>query len=255
VGFSLRKWYLDCVSDEGEVVIAYQAELRFKSVALHFASLLHQEGQQRPRVRSTLRRCPAPAVTGTTLLWEAPPLEIAGAWQALAPAFATTLFEDAGRAVQWRCEQPRSRASLRLPSGRTVEGFGYAEQLVMTVPPWRLPIEELRWGRFATARAGLVWIEWQGPHPLRVALLDGVPVELDSACEDRVDAGPSSLSLSAPAVLRSGRIGQTALSGIAGLGRSVPLRILRLEETKWRSRGRLGADEGWAIHEVVRWPR
>lgn len=255
MGFSLRKWYLDCVSDEGEVVIAYQAELRFKSVALHFASLLHQQGQQPARVRSTLRRCAVPAATGATLLWEAPALEVAGAWQGLAPAFATTLFEDAGRTVQWRCEQPRSRASIRLPSGRAVEGFGYAEQLAMTVPPWRLPIDKLRWGRFAAARTGLVWIEWQGPHPLRVALLDGVPVELGSAGEDRVDAGPSSLSLSAPTVLRSGRIGQTALSGIAGLRQSFPLRILRLEETKWRSRGTLGSDEGWAIHEVVRWPR
>jgi hypothetical protein len=136
-----------------------------------------------------------------------------------------------------------------------VEGLGYVEELVMTVPPWRLPIDSLRWGRFASARSGLTWIEWRGAHPLRLALLDGKPADLASASEEQVDAGGSSLSLSAAAVLRSGRIARTALSGIPGLARTFPLGILGLEETKWRSRGTLGADQGWAIHEVVRWPR
>lgn len=255
MGFSLRKWYLDCVSDDGEAIVGYRAELRWEALALHYASILHQDGEDPPRVRSTLRRCPPPAEKSGEINWEAPPLELSGTWQALAPAFSTSLFEGHEGNVLWRCQQPRARAQVRLPSGRKVEGLGYVEELIVTVPPWHLPIEQLRWGRFASARGGLVWIEWRGPHPLRLALVDGKPVELGAAGEQLVEAGALSLHLSAPAVLRSGRLGGTALSVIPGVERIFPLRILGLEETKWRSRGTLGADPGWAIHEVVRWPR
>jgi hypothetical protein len=56
-------------------------------------------------------------------------------------------------------------------------------------------------------------------------------------------------------VLRSGRIGDTALSILPDLASLFPGRIVGLFETKWLSRGALGGERGWAIHEVVRWPR
>ena len=158
----------------------------------------------------------------------------------VAPRFAAELTEG----VHWDCVQPRARVELRMPDGRTLRGRGYAEVLSLSIAPWRLPIHELRWGRFAGERHGAVWIEWLGPHPLKLVLLDGA----------RVDAMPP-LRLSDEVVLRSGRIGETAL-------RLLPRRLpgLGLEETKWRSRGELALpgeppDRGWAIHEVVRWPR
>jgi len=254
VGFSLRKWYLDCVSDSGEVVVAYRAELRWDAVALQYASFLHAPDGGAPRSRSTLRRCAAPSLEGDTLRWEAPALELRGSWEALEPAFCAPLFAGDGGSILWRCAQPRARARVDLPSGRAVEGFGYVEELELTLPPWRMPIEELRWGRFGSARGGLVWIEWRGPHPLRLALLDGKRVDLASASEERIEVGASSVDLSEPRVLRSGRIGSTVLSIVPGLERTFPLRLLGLTETKWRSRAKAGSEPGWAIHEVVRWP-
>ncbi len=57
--------------------------------------------------------------------------------------------------------------------------------------------------------------------------------------------------------LRSGAIGKTALARVPGLDR-FPIRILAVDEHKWCARGTLedekGRDEGWVIHEVVRWP-
>jgi hypothetical protein len=254
VGFSLRKWYFDCVSEDGDAVIAYRAELRWEAVALQYASFLHAPPGTAPRVRSTLRRCPAPSVEADLVRWDAAPLEISGTWERAAPAFSTELLRGPAGDVLWRCEQPRGRARIRLPSGHAVEGFGYVEELSLTLPPWRMPIDELRWGRFTSAGAGLTWIEWRGPHPLRLALLDGRGVELSSADEARVEVGRASLALSDKRTLRSGRIGATVLSIIPGLERIFPLRVLGLEETKWLSRASLGPCSGWAIHEVVRWP-
>jgi hypothetical protein len=129
-------------------------------------------------------------------------------------------------------------------AGRPVTGLGYVEVLTLTLPPWRLPIDELRWGRFCAADGGAVWIEWRGPHPLKLGLLDGAPAPFM----------PERLGLRDHRVLRSGRIGETALAMIPRLDR-LPGRVLGLSETKWLSRGALAGSEGWAIHEVVRWPR
>ena len=245
VSFSLRKWYLDCIAADGELAVAYCAELRWGALALSYASLLQLNGQG-PRVRSTLRSCPEPERAGRRISWTAPALGLSGVWDACAPAFAADLCEG----VRWECAQPRSQVELQLPDGRTLRGLGYAEVLTLTIPPWSLPIQELRWGRFAGEKHGAVWIEWQGPHPVNLVLVDGVRAGLP------IDAV---LRLSETEVLRSGRIGKTALSIIPNLEKLFPGRIVGLEETKWRSRGtltlaNLPAEKGWAIHEVVRWP-
>src|SRR5262249_7828194 len=68
-------------------------------------------------------------------------------------------------------------------------GRGYAEKLVMTVAPWRLGIDRLWWGRFCGDCHSLVWIVWEGRHPLRLSLLDGKHLRLDAVGEDGVRAG------------------------------------------------------------------
>jgi hypothetical protein len=59
-------------------------------------------------------------------------------------------------------------------------------------------------------------------------------------------------------VLRTGRLGSTALAAIPGVRRLLPRRILGVRETKWRSRAEWNqstdVSQGWAIHEVVTWP-
>jgi hypothetical protein len=69
-----------------------------------------------------------------------------------------------------------------------------------------------------------------------------------------------SVSLFENSVLREGALVKTALSMIPGINKLFPLRILQARECKWLSRGLLkqpDAEEsrGWAIHEVVRWPK
>jgi hypothetical protein len=57
--------------------------------------------------------------------------------------------------------------------------------------------------------------------------------------------------------LRSGRLGETVLSGAPILRRLLPSSLSEIEEKKWRSRGTLDTPDhqsrGWVIHEVVDW--
>ncbi len=226
--FHLSKWYLDCVGEDGSVFLAYRAELCWRDLRLHFASVLDHD--------TLLQETPPPRQTSGVWQWESPCLGVSAHWDPLDQPVHRTLIEG----VDWSCHVPRGRAQA-VVRGKHIRGLGYVEHLTLTVPPWRLPIRELRWGRFLGEQTGLVWIECSGPHPLSEVFLNGSPADA---------AVLEALVLDAGRTLRDGPI-STILSGI---GKLFPARILQLRETKKCSRGLLRDDAGWAIHEEVRWP-
>jgi len=233
--FHLSKWYLDCVTEDGRVFVAYTARLRWHALRLDYTAVLGGA--------SSLKPCPAPERAGDRVEWRAPEVGVEGAWLALEAPVSETLY-DADGSVEWNCIQPRGSAQVRSGSER-LGGLGYVEKLEMTVPPWRLPIDELHWGRLLTEAGSLVWIDWRGPHPKHLVLGNGGPAEPELFARLELDHG---------LVLRDGALAKTALAIIPKAERLFPWRILRVRETKWRSRGMLDGVSGWAIHEVVRWP-
>jgi hypothetical protein len=258
-GFLLSKWYLDCVSDGGGAFIGYAASLRWKSLSLNYSSMLLRRPFEGVTTKTTLQAFSAPEVTGTRVGWSSPRLGVVGNWEAAARPFKRTLLESAEGDIEWDCLQPRARAEVSVEGGRRLEGLGYAERLTMSVPPWRLPFEELRWGRFLSDEDALVWVDWRGARALSLVLHNGVRVEGALVTDHELAAGETRLALGESAVLREGSLGETALRGVPGAHRLFPFRILRTRECKWLSRGVLtkpgaGATTGWAIHEVVRWP-
>jgi hypothetical protein len=38
--FSLSKWYMDCVADDGTAFVGYHARLRWRRLTIHYASIL-----------------------------------------------------------------------------------------------------------------------------------------------------------------------------------------------------------------------
>ena len=262
--FELSKWYLDCVSDDGDVIIAYAAEVRWRALAIRYTSTLVRRAGEETRVRATLRGADAPSFEGFeggAIAWSAPSLDVAGRWEPLeGPAEDTVLARDDGR-VEWRCHAPRARATIELAGGPPIRGLGYVEHLTLTLAPWRLPIDELWWGRFLSDDVSLVWIDWRGSHTRQVVLLGGAaagPARIDEHGLATRD-GSIALHLHEPHVLRQGALGKTALAILPAVETLLPVRILATDETKWVARGTLHRGdtrtEGLVIHEVVRWPR
>src|SRR4051794_20518903 len=127
--FVLSKWYLDAVSDGGDVFIAYSAEVRWRSLALRYASTLVQRAGEATQIDATLRGAPAPALAGEVCTWEAPALGVTGRWTSLAPPVAETILaRDEGR-VEWRCHQPLARAEIAIEGAPPIRGLGYTEHL------------------------------------------------------------------------------------------------------------------------------
>jgi hypothetical protein len=233
--------------------------LRWRALKVRYASVLEcRQGQVRSA--SSLRGCAPPSISGDTIEWSSRALRASGTWKALAaPLEATMLASEAGE-IRWKCVQPSSAASVTTGDAAW-RGLGYAEHLRMTLAPWQLPIDELRWGRFLSQTEALVWIDLRGAARIRMAFHNGIAVDAERISDDAIvlESG-TQVAFDDRRVLRQGPLGRTVLAAIPKLARLAPGRILGLDETKWLSRATLSrpgapASHGWAIHEVVRWPR
>lgn len=256
--FLLSKWYLDGVSDEGDVFIGYAATLRWRALVIHYSSVLQRQHNETTRVNTSLQNWSAPVVEGTSVHWSSHPLGVDGIWNAAARPIELTLLESDAGSIEWRCLQPRARCQISLGAEHRLSGLGYVEHLRMSIPPWRLPINQLRWGRFLSNSDALVWIDWRGVSSVTIAFRNGEQID-HSLITDRevlLDGGSICLRLEESQVLRKGPLVGTALSVIPGIQKRLPIRTLRSYECKWLSRGSLREQRaelcsGWAIHEIV----
>jgi len=254
-GFHLSKWYLDYVTDQGDVEIAYTGKVHWGPARLHYSSVL-EAVDGRVRERHSLRPQRPPELKNSMVMWPSKALHIDSRWEATAPPVRETIFRSTKGSIEWNCLMPLARAIARERSG-----LGYVEHLEMTIPPWELPIRTLRWGRFTSASDYVIWIDWQGESSRRIVYVNGEIIPCATIEDDRLEAEDGiRLLMDRSLVLRDGPLGTTALSAVPGIRRMFPARLLQTNECKWRSRSRLERKgknpvEGWAIHEIVSWVR
>ena len=255
-GMYLEKWYADWVDGCGQPHILYRARLRWGSVSLGYSAALEQ--QRQARIVWGGGRMPWPRVDADAVHW--PRANHAGGhahwrWHGAQPA-SHTLWQQQNQSVVWEpvvCNGP-----VYAPDG-TCQGRGYAERLTLNVAPWKLGLRTLQWGRFCGARHSLIWIAWQGAHPLQQALLNG---RADAVCHiggDGISTATARLALHAAQPIVHESLGAGALHPLAGLRRLATPDFLAGVESKWAAPATLylhgqAADTGHAIYEEVRWP-
>ncbi len=261
--FSLTKTYLDCQTENGETIVCYASLLSLGHLKFRHASWLQLLPDGTTTRRQTFIRGSMPEETEQgDILWQCGILHAAGHWQAEHPVLPIqTLHTERGLTTDWHCLQPRSRVALRLEN-RHYEGIGYAERLHMTLPPWKLPIDTLHWGRFlGNEGSAVIWIIWEGPNP--VTLLWNTQGRLHTAglhaSADGAFLRTNALRLDFDRrhILRKGAIGSTVLHSFPVLAKKLlPPSILHLHECKWAGRATLttpsGTETGLSIHEIVR---
>jgi len=180
-GFSLSKWYLDCISNSGDLSIVYAGKIRWGSIRLSYSSVLDAMGGA-ITTRHSFRAIQEPRIAGGSLLWESKPLHVDGEWSSGTGDLRCKVFSSSEGQVEWRCLIPQARARI----GR-VEGWGYAEHLTMNLAPWKLPLRTLRWGRFTTGREWVVWIGWCGEASRTLVYRDGLPVQCPLLADAQID--------------------------------------------------------------------
>ena len=167
VGFELTKWYADCVTAEGDLAIVYSAELRMAGVPFHYEAVLLKDAGAAAKTSYSLRRNALPRMEDGCVRWGSREWSAKGVWQADAEEQSERLYATEGGELVWRCVAPRAVGRVEV-AGREMQGWGYAEEVRLTIAPWKLPIKRLRWGRFVNATDAVVWIDWEGSHATRV---------------------------------------------------------------------------------------
>lgn len=239
------------------MAIGYCARLRSRRLSLTWQALTVWKDDRRTFERSSLAKSPMPSRSSDHITWTAPALECSVDAGANQPAAALRLFETTTGFVDWRCEAPLADVVIQVAGSAPLRGIGYVESLELTIPPWQLPIRELRWGRWAASECAhsIVWIDWRGESPRNWVLIDGVPAPVLDIRDDRVDLTTSALTLASANTL-SARAIEDILTGIPPLRAIVPRSLLHFREVKWVSRGTWRRPdepdaEGLALHERV----
>jgi hypothetical protein len=255
-GFTLTKWYLDCATADGRVMIAYWASLVWLKMSVTWQNVSWFEPTGSRAQRSSLAKAPPPEVLGDEISW---PATLGGEIriERRAGPIETRLYESESGFVDWRAEAPAAMVAAEFPAFGAIEGPGYAERIVMTVPPWRLPIHELRWGRWldATAARSIVWIDWRGSAPQTRVFVDGISAPDPVVTDDTVSAGTTRLDIGDRLTLHERAFGEIVAT-IPPLRAGLPAALLALRQSKWCSKAVLSHEgeapiTGRTIHEVV----
>jgi hypothetical protein len=253
----MTKWYLDCVSDAGDAAIFYAARVSWHGVRLRYSSLLLRKAGH--ITSKSAMGAPFPTQTeDTRLTVEAPHFGMSATWQRLEPSVEKTLFANDEGSAYWHCVHPRAAAHLKI-GDHLLDGLGYAECLTLTIPPWRLPLHRLQWGRWLSPASSLIWIDWSGPFAGQWSWMNGTEYGAQAIAPDQVRLSAAELRLDRDVTLRDGRLRSTVLPGAPFLARIFPAAMFDIREAKWLSTAQLTSagkiQKGWAIHESVEWNR
>ncbi len=257
--FRLEKLYCDSVDDSGNCFIVYLAKLDCRFVSFCYSGLIHIDGKGFVTGSSSFKGIAIPGGKILKINVEEP--EIEGTWKSTDSPLVRTLLrdEDNGDLI-WNCHHPKAATEIRYDN-MLYKGKGYAETLVLPMMPYRLPVDEIRWGRFLSDATTVIWICWKGARPLNILFLNGCEYSDAEFSVNGITFGEKlfRLSFSEVRIIRKGTFddlfpGKPILKFIIGR------RILKSMETKYIakttfSRNSIFTASGWSIYEEVIWRR
>ena len=259
--FYLDKWFLDFAGDNGEAMIFYAAKLTWHGWSTSYTSWLQYDAASGVHLKSRFRNVQFPQIKDDIITWYDPKFGISGTWESMAAMIQARIFDSEEGFLEWKCFQPASKVQLKI-NNSVLDGRGYAEQLILTVPPWKIPMNELRWGHFGSDENIMIWIELREEKIQQWVWLNGEVIE-NCIIEDDLITLPEKdliLNLDRGVLLESEKkifsIAEKIVRFIPGFKKVLPLNFLMADETKWLSKGQVRTNQnilstGTAIHEFV----
>lgn len=259
--FHLNKWFLDFIADTGETMIFYAAKLSWKGFSVHYASWIHYIPESGVTVRSHFRKVQVPEKKDKLITWHDDKFKVSGNWAALTKPLQARIFDGVDGYLDWHCFQPTSKVRLKIKD-KIIEGNGYVEQLILTTPPWHIPMNELRWGRFRSLHDTMVWIELRKENKQQWIWLNGDKLINCRIEDDHIASAEKNflLKLDCGVALESEKkifqVMQKLCRYLPGFNQLMPTEFLMADNHKWLSNGEFQKNgspgtKGMAIHEWV----
>ena len=257
--FSLTKWYFDGICADGRAFIAYWASVTWRSLSFTWQDLWVFGADGVATHRSGTAGGPPPEGTGGAFTWKSAALDATIRVEPTVPPIAERLIESEHGVIDWRVPAPAALITADFTGSASMSARGYVECIAMTIPPWRLPIRELRWGRWIDVKAeqSVVWIEWRGEKPSTWVYVGGRRSEDGGrrVLDDEVIGGDVQLVLHARRTLHDRSLAQV-VDHIPLVRAALPESVLALRQTKWISDAEFNEGggrtlRGDAIHETV----
>ncbi len=251
--FSMDKWYMDAVTERGDVLIGYRVTFRWLRFSLSCAASLAAPGSRRPTVRFFC--ADVPERNDTSLTWGCRPVHVRGTWKTVVEGPNLELLCDEATRIVWHNLQALSAVRFSA-GGPDVHGRGYVERMQVRLDSSRRPMDDLIWGRFCGREHSVVWIQWKGPMNRAWLMHNGKVVAQHENITEPQRWSDCELRCSDSAILTDGPVLTKWQRGMLRVVGCMPS-WLDTAQTKWRSRGALytkgrRVDEGWVIHEHVR---
>lgn len=259
--FHLNKWFLDFIGDKGEAMIFYAAKLTWNGFSAHYASWIQYDSENGVKVSSHFRNVIIPKKKEKLISWHDDKFKVSGQWESVAKPLQARIYDADHGFLDWNCFQPASKVKLNI-GDKVVKGNGYVEQLILTAPPWHIPMNDLRWGRFHSLGNTIVWIELRAEKQQQWIWLNGEKIT-NCSIEDNClssDERAFSLKLDRGVVIESEKkihqVVHKLLRYLPGFNKLMPTKFLMAESHKWVSKGEFQKNgspimHGMAIHEWV----
>jgi hypothetical protein len=256
--FKLEKLYLDSIDDSGNCFVIYYAKLEFFFVRITFSELIFSDASGMTIEKKSLKKISKP-LTNDLLLYFNHFMQIRGSWKRTSPPLMPISFKDKlNRELIWNCHHPKAFTEIEHEESK-YRGFGYAETISMTIKPWILPMEELRWGRFLSDDFTITWIEWKGDYPLHKIFCNGTEYK-DAIFESQgvvFGRGAYSLIFKEITIIRKGKLSKV-FSKMPWLKIIFNKRILNTTEIKYKAKSILNLNSetkatGWSLYELIIW--
>ncbi len=248
---------MDCVDQSGNCFILYSATVKLLLFKINYAAFIFSDAFNIVTERSSLHKG---VVTSHNqqLTYFNKYLKINGSWEKAENPVEALLYNNANGIVNWNCHHPLSISHIHY-NDRSFSGLGYVETLFLSIKPWLLPIDELRWGRFLAPGVAITWIQWAGENPINKIYFNGEEFNDARHSDESVtfNEGKNKLEFADISVIRHVKFSDH-LSKVPWFRVFLNKRILDSVESKYKSKTLFHdasgeVHHGWSIFEVVKW--
>ena len=168
----LLKYYFDCHIEDGEaIIIGYSASLKLGIITIPYSCIIYKKKSEPLFQKQSLFR--GNMTEGKrSILWENSRLSFEGTWEGGTDTGAQELFLSKNGYIKWHCTNNGADVKINW-NGKEYTGKGYAEYVDVTLPLWKLPFTELKWGRWIsdTDNEAVTWISWSGIKNEKISFL------------------------------------------------------------------------------------